>query len=243
MSRLTRESALDRIRANIARHGHHVYTVAGGGQLPRYLYTIGLSDRVGAELILAGAVFFGGKDALRIVETIAKQWGSNKASYTIESLGRFSLRKADLSWTRKLMLGAVDFYGNTSIQAWQVVPEPAHWTLDIPDMYKPWSASEEPVWQWMHVPWPFPVSSASTAVTNLVALRGERVTEAARWEEDQWEIFANAGNDAPPPQDEMRIVPLGTLLGADPSLVPVTSLAIGDGIFRDPEEGEWKVWE
>ena len=243
MSKLTRESALELIRTNIARHGHHVYTVSGGDPLPRYVYTIGLSERVGAELILAGACFFMGKDTVRIVDAIAREWDPGKASYTIESLGRFSLREADLSWTRPLLLGAADFYGNTSIRAWQIVPEPAHWTLDIPDMRKPWSAAEQPAWQWMHVPWTYPVSSASTAVTNLAALRGDRVTEAARWEEAQWEIFANAGSDAPPPEDEMRIVPLGTLLGADPSLVPVTSLAVGEGICRDPEEGEWEVWE
>jgi hypothetical protein len=240
MSKLTRESALDRIRTNIARHGHHVYTVSGGDALPRWVYTIGLSERVGAELILAGAIFFMGKDAVRILNTIAAEWDSSKASYTIDSLGRFSLRKADLSWTRELMLGAVDFYGNSSIQAWQVVPEPAQWTLDIPDMRKPWSASEEPIWQWMHVPWTFPVPTASTAVTDLAALRGDRVTEAARWEEDQWELFAGEGPNVP--KDEVRIVPLGTLLGADPSLVRVASLPVGGALIRDSEEGEWEVW-
>jgi hypothetical protein len=240
MSKLTRASALDRIRDNIARHGHHVYLVSGGDALPRYVYTIGLSERVGAELILAGAIIFMGKDAIRIVNTIAAEWDSTKASYTIESLGRFSLRKADPSWTGPLMLGAVDFYGHTSIQAWQIVPEPAYWTVDIPDMRKPWSATEEPVWQWLHIPWALPVPAASTAVTDLAALRGERVTEAARWEEDQWELFVGEGPEVP--EEEVRIVPLGTLLGADSTLVPVTSLAVGQGICRDPEEGDWEEW-
>ena len=240
MSRLTRESALERIRANIARHGHHVYTVSGGGQLPRYLYTIGLSERIGAELILAGAIFFMGKEALRIVDTIATEWGSSKTSYTIEPLGRFSLRKADLSWTRPLMLGAVDFYGNPSVEAWQILPDPAHWTLDIPDMRELWSASGAPVWQWKHVPWSFSAPRSSTAATNLAALRGERVTEAARWEEGQWELFAGEGPEVL--EDEVRIVPLGTLLGADPSLLAVTSLPIGGALIRDSDEGEWEPW-
>jgi hypothetical protein len=139
------------------------------------------------------------------------------------------------------MLGAVDFYGNTSIQAWQIVPEPAHRTLDTPDMRKPWSAAEEPVWQWMHVPWTLPVPSASSAVTELAVLRGERVTEAARWEEDQWELFAGEG--AAVPKEEIRMVALGTLLGADPSLLPVTSLPVGGALFRDPDEGEWEPWD
>jgi hypothetical protein len=236
----SRESALELIRSNIACHGHHVYQVSGGGPLPRYVYTIGLSEHAGAELILAGASFFSGDDAVRIINEIAAGLDPSKTSFTIEALGRFSLRQADLSWTSALMLGAVDFYGNTSVQAWQVVPDPANWTLDIPDLRKPWSASGELVWQWMHVPWRFAVPSTSTAVTNLAALRGDRVTEAARWEEERWELFAGAGPDVP--GDQIRIVPLGTLLGADPSLVRVTSLPVEGAIWRDPQEGEWQFW-
>ena len=161
--KLTKEAALKRIRDNIVRYGHHVYTVSGGGPLPRYVYTIGLSDRIGAELILAGAIFFMADDTRRIVNTIAAEWTPGKMSYTVDFLGRFSLHKADLSWTSRLMLGALDHYGNSSINAWQVVPEPAYWTLDIPDTCKLWSAEEQPVWQWMHVPWTLPVSSSSTA--------------------------------------------------------------------------------
>jgi hypothetical protein len=121
-----------------------------------------------------------------------------------------------------------------------VAPEPAYWTVDIPDMRKPWSVAEEPVWQWKEVPWTLPVPSTSTAVTDLAALRGERITEAARWEEDQWELFARKGADVP--KDEIRVVALGTLLDADPSLLPVTSLPVGKALIRDSDEGAWEPW-
>ena len=240
MAKLTRQAALERIRDNIARHGHHVYTISGGGPLPRYVYTVGLSERIGAELILAGAIFFMADDTRRIINTIATDWASGKKSYAIDSLGRFSLRKADFSWTSGLMLGAVDYYGNTSINAWQVVPEPACWTLDIPDMCKPWSADEEPVWQWMRVPWTLSVPSSSNAVTDLAALRGGRVTEAARWEEDEWELFS--GDSSNLPEEEARIVPLGTLLSVDSSLIPIVTLPVGSALIRDSDEGEWEQW-
>lgn len=239
MSKPTKESALDLIRANIARHGHHVYLISGNSPLPRYVYTIGLSERIGAEIILAGAAFFSGDEAVRIVNGIAAEWSADRTSFALGSLGGFSLRKADPTWINTLMLGALDFYRNTAIHAWQVVPDQAHWTVDVPDMGKSWSASSEPVWQWKHTPWTFPVPKDSAAITDLAALRGARVSEAARWEEDEWELFAGEG--ASVTEDEARRVPLGTLLGADPSLLPVTSLAVGKGLWRDPEKGEWEV--
>ncbi len=52
-----RKQALDRIRENIAREGHHIYLVSGGAATPRFAYTIGVSESIGVELILAGAVF------------------------------------------------------------------------------------------------------------------------------------------------------------------------------------------
>lgn len=72
---------------------------------------------------------------------------------------------------------------------------------------------------------------SSTAATDLAALRGDRVTEAARWEEGYWELTAGEGPNVP--EDEVRIVPLGTLLAADPSLMPVVSLPVGGGLIRD----------
>jgi len=51
------QSAIDRIRENIARSGQHIYVVLGG-ETPRFAYTIGVSESVGVELILAGAIFY-----------------------------------------------------------------------------------------------------------------------------------------------------------------------------------------
>ena len=101
--------------------------------------------------------------------------------------------------------------------------------------------SPGPAWRWLREPWTYPVPDDSTAVTNLAALRGERITEASRWEVDEWEMFAGAGPDVP--QDEMRVVPIGTLVAADESLAPVVHLAVGEGLCRDPEPGsEWHPW-
>jgi hypothetical protein len=50
-------SMLKLIRANIAKYGHHI-TLVAGGEIPRFTYTVGISQIISAELIFAvcGAV-------------------------------------------------------------------------------------------------------------------------------------------------------------------------------------------
>jgi hypothetical protein len=237
-----KRQALDDIRENIARSGHHIYVVSGGST-PRFAYTIGISESIGVELILAGAIFYMFDEVGTVINDIAGQLRAqpDRRVFEVIGLGSFNLRKVHSSWATEFMLGAFDYYQKRDIAALQIVPDKAHWTTDIPDISVPWSANTEPVWQWLREPWTYPVPEGSTAATNLAALRGERITEATRWEEDEWEIFAGAGPDVT--KDEMRVVPLGTLLGADESLVPVVLLAQGDGLWRDPApESEWHPW-
>lgn len=161
--------------------------------------------------------------------------------FEVTGLGSFTLRKVDSSWASEFMLGAFDYYQRREIPALQIVPDKAHWTIDVPDMSAPWSATTEPVWRWLKEPWTFPVPEDATATTHLAAFRGERATEAMRWEEDDWEIFAGDGSDVP--KDAMRVVPLGTLVGAGESVVPTVYLPIGEGLLRVPDpDSEWHPW-
>jgi hypothetical protein len=233
--------ALDCIRENIARNGHHIYVVSGGAT-PRFAYTIGVSESVGVELILAGAIFYMKDDVLKIINDVATQSKAqhDREVFKVIGLGSFTLRKVHVSWATEFMLGALDYYQVKEIPALQIVPDQDHWTIDVPNMSVPWSASQEPVWRWLRESWTYPVPQDSTAVTDLAALRGDRITEACRWEEDEWELFAGAGPDVA--KDEMRVVALGTLLAVDPSLDPVVNLAIGTGLWRD-DVSEWHPWE
>jgi hypothetical protein len=113
-------------------------------------------------------------------------------------------------------------------------------TIDVPDMEAAWSVDTAPIWQWLDEPWRHPVPAGSEVMTDLGALRGGRITEACRWEEGYWEMFAGAGPDV---SEEMaRLVPLGCLLAADPSLMPALSLKIGEGLRRDGGGGAWNSW-
>lgn len=239
---VSKKQALSRIRENIARSGQHVYVVSGG-ETPRFAYTIGLSESVGVELILAGAIFYMKEEVVNILNEIAGQLRAqrHREVFEVAGLGSFTLRKVDNSWAAEVMLGAFDYYQKRDIPALQIVPDNAHWTIDVPQMSAPWSASAEPVWRWLKEPWTFPVPKDSTAATNLSALRGERITEVTRWEEDEWEMFAGAGPDVA--KDDMRVVALGTLVAADKSLIPVVNLLIGEGLWRDPApDSAWHEW-
>lgn len=237
-----RSQALERIARNIEQFGYHAYHVTGG-PLPRFSYTIGLREALGAELLLAGITFYTVDELKRVIDSIRAQLrgqSEREVPLPVEGLGTFTLRSAHASWIRELMLGATDFYGTKEVSAFQVVPDERHWTMDVPDMSVAWSGDAEPAWRYLHGQWPYRVPSDSTAMTNLDALRGGRITEVTRSEEDEWEMFAGGGPDVEPA--DARVVPLGTLLAADPSLEPAVDLKPGKGLWRDDMDGAWHAW-
>jgi Domain of unknown function (DUF4262) len=243
MSNESRKSLLKLIQSNIAQHGHHIYLISGGC-LPRFAYTVGLSETLGAELLLAGAVIYSAEEVKRIINEVAvalsRHHDPQDLIVVVDSLGSFSLRKADDSWTTSIILGALDYYDKKMIPALQIVPDQDNWTIDIPDMSKPWSITAEPIWQWLHESWDYSIPSNSVAITNLRALRGEKITEAVRWENDQWELFVGAGTDVS--KEEMRVVPLGNLLAMEDFPEFILSLQVGSGLWREAAGFSWQPW-
>jgi len=237
-----RQAALADIRRNIAEHGHHTYIVTGGA-CPRYGYTIGLTESHGAELVMAGAYFYRFEEFGQIISRIVRnlrsraEWETCKLDFGV--WGRFSLRNVDVKWISSLMLGATDFYRGKTLKAYQIVPDEVHRTIEIPDLSEPWNPKSGPAWRWLFEDWTYPIPRKSVAITNLGALRGERITEAARWEDDEWELFSGPVPDIP--EDERRIAPIGVLLAADESLQPVVNLPIGGALWRNGTS-EWHPW-
>jgi hypothetical protein len=231
------------ISADIERVGYHVKVVQQE-RIPRFAYTIGLSHSVGAELVFPGASIFLLDDLLSIMGTGAEQVRKRKPSISpsIDAGGHggFTFGHCHDSWVKLLMLDAVEYLRDQEISAYQIRPDTDHVTIDVPDMTVPWNPRLEFAWQWLTEPWDFSIPSNSTAVTNFAALRGDRVTEASRWEEDQWDLFAGSGPDTP--KEEARVVPIGTLLGVDPTLASALSLDIGKSLWRDADELKWHHW-
>lgn len=226
---MTRSEMLDLIRSNIEQHGHHV-TLVAQGVVPRFAYTIGLKSKVGAELVFAGASTYSAAQVQQLM---------NDAASAL-SPGLKSLRQVDSSWVKLLLLGALDFYDEPTIPALQILPDKQHWTVEVPDLSLPFAPESAPVWQWLTAPWTLPIPKNSTAVTDINVLRGDRVTEAARWEQDEWELFAGPGSQVP--KSEARIVPFATLYAVDPTLISAASLPVGSALWRNPSELEWHDW-
>jgi hypothetical protein len=210
--------------------------------LPRYAYTIGLQGTVGFELIIPGASYYTGKQVHHIANAFgaALREDSALSSLEISPIGSFALRFAHDSWVRPLALGMLDFYGVDTVLAAQIVPDEEHLTIDVPDMAREWNPSQEPVWQWLGQPWGYPVSPRSVTTTNLAALQGSPITELARWEDTEWEMFAGPGPDVAP--SDVRVVPLGTLIGNDRSLTVALEAGIGNGYWRESAGSDWHEW-
>lgn len=240
---MDKKSFKELIKLNIERHGYHVTIVAGAIE-PRFAYTIGLMDQFRFELVFAGAIYYMKDQLLQIVKAIVENLrasgGVVDQRITIESLGEFSFLPVHPSWSKLMMFGVFDYFQKTDIQAYQIIPDASHFTYDVPDMSKEWSLLE-PVWQWLVRDWNYSVPAKSNVTTNLDALQGEPITEMARWEEDEWEMFAGSGIDAK--EEDFRIVSLGTILGIDNSLLPALDLKVGEGLWRADKESNWQNWE
>lgn len=238
-----REARLQKIRSNITNCGYHLYVISGG-VCPRYAYTIGLKDRLGHELVFAGGAYFLLEDVKRIIDTALFNLDAKGLHTDLQFqtgiLGRFSFGSVDESWVKLLLLGAIDYYENSIVPALQIIPSSEYLTLDIPNLSNAWDPLLEPVWKWLQEVWNENIPKSSTAITNLAALRGQQVTEAMRWEEDQWEIFSGAGPEVL--EKDVRVVPLATLVAIDGSLNAVTRLKIGEGVWRNFDEPDWHPW-
>jgi hypothetical protein len=235
----TREQARALIKHSIQQQGFHLFSICQGSY-PRFGYTVGLTTTLGAELVMPGAAWFNAGEVSVILALIRRQLLADRrfdVPFAFDGLGSFTLRKAHRSWTRKLLLGALDHYASRDVAAYQVVPDQDHWTIDVPDLSTPLGAGRSPGWQWLREPWRHPVPACSYAVADLAALRGGRIFQAARWEDDCWEIFTGPAEQFS--DDDLRAVPLGCFLARDPSLAPILDLKVGQGIWRGDDDDAW----
>lgn len=235
---MTNSEFLEIIKTNINNRDYHL-TLVNGGQNPEYSYSIGLTEKFGFELVIAGG-FISIEDNESIFRYVYQQLqsGSTLDSKFILSDNIFYLNKVNSSWSEKLMLGVYDYYNVDKITAYQIIPE--NRTLDTPLMSQPMSAND-PIWKWLDMDWNFNVPKNSYVITDIDSLKGKTIVELMRWEDHVWEMFSGPGPEFK--EEDIRIVPLGTILGIDDTLQRTVNLAVGKGLWRENKDSEWNDWK
>ncbi|PTS93390.1 hypothetical protein DBR11_25445 [Pedobacter sp. HMWF019] len=237
---MTNNEFLDIIQSNIDERSFHI-TLVNGGQHPDFSYSIGLAEKLGFELIVAGGGFVTIKENESIFEYIYLQLQAGQSvdsKFSLSENNVFYLSKVDPSWCKKLMLGVYDYYKVNEITAYQITP--VERTLDIPLMSETFIPND-PIWKWLDMDWNIKAPANSYVVTDFDALKGKTITELTRWEDRVWEMFSGPGPDVK--EEVIRIVPLGTILGIDNTLGPIVNLCVGEGLWRESLELSWNKWE
>ncbi len=243
MTEINRQAFLTRIASGIQSHGYHL-TVVDGSPSPRFAYSIGLHQSHGFELVFAGGAAFTTFEVKTLFSEFVTRLRNGEVpdslQVCIEGMGTFNLGRVDISWSKVMLLGVLDYFELPEVKAYQILPDEDHHTIDVPDMGARFDSETQPMWRWLEQDWSLPFDSNAKAITNLTALRGYAITEVVRWEDSEWEMFSGSGPETP--KIEMRIVPLAVLLAFDSTLNPVVNLEIGRGLWRDDLQGEWHPW-
>lgn len=231
------------INSNISKSGFHI-TVVSGKQVPRFAYTIGITEKFNFELVFGGGILYLKDDLVKIFHRIVEKVNSTNGGFfetiDLKELGTFSLVPVDDSWSKLLMLGVYDIYNIDKINAFQIIPDEAHFTLDVPDMTKTFSHSNTPVWKYLNSDWDLEIPESSQATTDLDFLKGKPITEIIRWEEDFWEMFHSDGREIP--KEQRRVVGISTMLAIDHKILEALKLPLKKGLYRDKNETEWTFW-
>lgn len=241
---MNREQFLKEIKSNIDNKSFHL-TVVKSSENPRYAYTIGNLENFGFELILAGSENYLYQDVITIFNKIVIKLNDNpdlgKLSFELPDLGIFNLVPVDDSWNNKMILGVYDYYNINECKSYQILPEQSNRTKDIPDMSRKWN-SLDMIWKWLDdsVSWEFNIPRNSKVTTEVDVLFGKKITEVMRWEEDEWEGFTRNGEEVD--KDDIRIVPIATLIGIDDTLKSIVNLPLEKGFWREDENSEWNDW-
>lgn len=243
MSQDYREKILDVIRVNIEKNGRHIYSLMGP-ESPRYLYTIGLYEKRGFELIFPGMATLPPIHCAQLLNQLGEllEQGEEPKSLSMpyEAGMTFHLSPVHSSWVKKLMAGALHYYGKDDMKAWQVVPDEKHGTIDIPNMTFPYSTQTNPVWRWLDGEWPYSVPLDSVVIVDRPVMLGEPVAQVLRREETEWDMLSASDEDLS--VDNLFMVPLSTMLGFDPTLEPCLELSPGTGLIRKQVGGPWRRW-
>lgn len=236
-----REKLLRRISENIREHGYHVYLISAGAT-PRYVYTIGLNEKIGFDLIFAGGLNFSASSVKEVVERafrILERASGVPKTLEIPGYGCFDLARASDAWVQAIALGALDFYGSEKVEMVQLIPPRAKLTIDVPRMDSPVAPQSQRGWRWLAEPWPYSLSIDSSVAIDLEALFGRDIVYVSRWPDDEWEMFA--GDPESVSEQCMRVVNFSFVLAIDPTIEAILCMEDSQVAVRTNSESKWEI--
>ena len=231
---------LQTIEAGIQKYGYHVIRV-NRGQNPDFAYTIGLNDKFGFELVLAGG-FISAEDYRNKFDAIYAGLISDadeNAAFRCKEGGEMKLLEMHSSWSERMILGVYAHYDLRHVRAMHVL-QSGEALLGVQAMSEPFNEHNK-IWKWLSTQWDRSTPHDSFVMTNVQFLRGETITEVMRFEDDYWEMFVGNGSEVS--DADVRALPLGTMIGIDSSLEDAIALSVGDGLWRVNKDDGWHVWE
>lgn len=228
------------IARNINSHGYHVYDVMGA-PLPPWSYSVGLNKRLGFELIFAGGLFFSVVERAEIFDRCVARLLQSANKKIDDEKGRFTLVRVAGGWPDVMFTGAIEFLGHRP-DFFQIFPDEDTWTLDVPNMSKPWREENFPAWKWFHCSWNYSVSSRSHVLMDTDLLGGiARAEVMCRFGGDYWEVYSRQPDEIA--DMYKRLVPLGMLFAIEDTLGDLAvNLKIGEAVERLHGETSWVTW-
>ncbi|MBO9531828.1 MAG: DUF4262 domain-containing protein [Solirubrobacteraceae bacterium] len=234
-----------KIAEAIARTGWLSLTVVGA-PAPTWRYTVGLTELDLPEVLVAGSAAYSNDELDALLQTVAdglrtRTIGADAQGVSTDNV-EFDLVPVHASWVERLAIQAVRYYDGREVRVVQVVPSEA-W-VDVPQTSAGFDVNAEPAWRWLEEKWPYPCDERTLVLADRDVLRGNRIDEAIReFEADGsgswWSM--RIPEEEIPPDEPMRMVPIGTLLALDPSLEVVLELAAGQFAVRDVGSNNWLV--
>ncbi len=235
------DSFLKVIGDNIERRGFHITLVSSDTE-PRFAYTIGLTEKIGFELVLAGGFLYMANEVGRILNFIGDYLlteNSEDRVISVEGYGEFFLSEVHESWNKHMLLGVYDYFDLSEVKSFQIVPL-KNKTVEIPDMSIPYSRELFPIWKYLDddVDWDFPMPKDSTATVDMDFFYGEKIIRIIHWEVEDWEMFTRGAKEIL--DSEIRVIPFNVALAIDPTLFPALKLEVEEGLIRNLVDMDWQ---
>lgn len=207
-SKMNKQDYIQLISNNIQRHGYHVYAITTNPKEFSYIYTIGLTEKFGFEMIMAGWIKLDVNSQSMIIKHIIENLTKEPKNFSQDYHGRHfilnnillnqvestllvGLEQVSNFWMEDLMIGALDYYQDRPITAFHVKPlQEDFWLMTIPNMSNPIvDNNNSPLWQ-CYFNEERDVGEKCNFYVDECVLRGKPILEVINFDNINWQLLS-----------------------------------------------------